>query len=108
MGTVTVTLRKKHVGVGASVVVTADLALSGAYSAGGDTLTLKSLGLDSCYWAEVNGVGPAAQLYRVVFGATDNADLKLQAFVSTTGVEVSGNQAAATCRIAAHGNYSGA
>lgn len=108
MGTVTVTLKKRHVGVGASVVVTADVALSSSYASGGDTLTLKSLGLDTCYAAQLSGAGPGGEVLRVVHGTSDNADLKVQGWVGSTGAELTGSQTGVTARVTAHGNYGGA
>jgi len=107
MGNVVVTLRHRHIGVGASVEVTADCTLASAYASGGDTLSLKSLGLDSCYTAQAN-LGPLGQPVRIVYGASDAADLKVMGFDQATGAELSGNQTACAFRVTARGNYTGA
>jgi hypothetical protein len=45
MGTCSVTIKKRDVGIGDHVEVTADVTMSASYATSGDTLTLASLGL---------------------------------------------------------------
>lgn len=116
MGTCAVTIKKRHVGVGASVMTIADVTLSSNYASGGDTLTLGSLGLSTCDVVMLAS-NEAGYNYKIVQGATQVAAPLVQLFqgdnanaAAAPGVEVSNasNQSGRTIRVVAFGNYGGA
>ena len=79
MGTATVSVKKRNVGVGASKEVVADITLSGSYATGGDTVTIASLELDSIdalmLTSNANGYN-----IQVVHGANNRTAPKLKVY----------------------------
>jgi hypothetical protein len=81
MGTCAVAIKKRDIGIGDHVEVTADVTLSASYATGGDTVTLASLGLKtlrsliltSANTASAAGLQPLA----VVHGASEVTDPKI-------------------------------
>lgn len=114
MGTCTVTLRKRHLGVGAGIEVFADISPSTSYLNGtGETLTLKSLGLDSLQ-ALIVCSNTGGFNYQVVHGATERTDPLIKIFQGDNanagagpGIEVPNatNLSAQVIRVIAKGNY---
>lgn len=95
MGTCTVVIKKGPTPgltpTGKAVI--ADITLSSSYADGGDTVTLKSLGLDWCDMLDLGsdaavpagGADVTGRSLVVVYGATPGTDPKIAAYVQGAG-----------------------
>ena len=109
MGTCAVAIKKRDVGIGDHVEVTADVTLSSSYATGGDTLTLASLGLKTLRALILcSSVAPATtRPLAVVHGATEVTDPKIMAMVVATGIEETAatNLSTTIVRVVAKGDH---
>jgi hypothetical protein len=107
MGNCTVTF-KRRTGVGATGnVVICDIALSGSYATGGDTVTLASLRMSSVQAVIISGVTtPGGHAIEVIHGAADTTAPLLRARDVATGTQLTNatDQSAQSVRAVVYGD----
>jgi hypothetical protein len=110
MGTCAVTIKRRQMNLGSVKGVVADVAMSGSYIAGGDTLTIASLGLTTLEQLIMPGTSSIlGHTLAPVLGATVKTDPLIFARDVGTGAQVANAVDLSTMvfRVIAIGDYSG-
>lgn len=110
MGTCTVTKKRSSANIGSFHAVIADVALSTTYAAGGDTLTIASLGLQTLEALIVPAAGSVlGHVLAPVHGSTVKTDPLIFArdVISGTQVTTGSDFSTEVFRVIAIGEYAG-